>query len=111
MNRIFYLFILFFSIVHTQTFFTIPRSVWRVSIINSVGSGNWIGSGGLFNKGIRDISYMPNDSTIAAFVHQTNKMKYLNFGNLSSNTPDVNAPRTDPMARSTRTRVITFILV
>ena len=76
MNRIFYLFILFFSIVHTQTFFTIPRSVWRVSIINSVGSGNWIGSGGLFNKGIRDLSYTPNDSTIAAFVHQTNKMKY-----------------------------------
>ena len=76
MNRIFYLFILFFSIVHTQTFFTIPRSVWRVSIINSVGSGNWIGSGGLFNKGIRDMSYTPNDSTIAAFVHQTNKMKY-----------------------------------
>ena len=72
MNRIFYLFILFFSIVHTQTFFTIPRSVWRVSIINSVGSGNWIGSGGLFNKGIRDMSYMPNDSTIAAFVNQTN---------------------------------------
>ena len=76
MNRLIYLFIFLFSTVHTQTFFTIPRSVWRVSIINSVGSGSWIGSGGLFNKGIRDISYMPNDSTVAAYVHQLNRMNY-----------------------------------
>jgi len=76
MNRLIYLFIFLFSTVHTQTFFTIPRSVWRVSIINSVGSGNWIGSGGLFNKGIRDISYMPNDSTVAAYVHQLSRMNY-----------------------------------
>ena len=76
MNRLIYLFIFLFSTVHTQTFFTIPRSVWRVSIINSVGSGNWIGSGGLFNKGIRDISYMPNDSTVAAYVHQLSTMNY-----------------------------------
>ena len=76
MNRILYVFIILISIVHTQTFFTIPRSVWRISIINSIGSGNWIGSGGLFNKGIRDMSYMANDSTVAAFVHQTNKMSY-----------------------------------
>ena len=76
MNRLIYLFIFLFSTGHTQTFFTIPRSVWRVSIINSVGSGNWIGSGGLFNKGIRDISYMPNDSTVAAYVHQLNRMNY-----------------------------------
>ena len=76
MNRILYVFIIFISIVHTQTFFTIPRSVWRISIINSIGSGNWIGSGGLFNKGIRDMSYMANDSTVAAFVHQMNKMSY-----------------------------------
>ena len=76
MNRILYVFIIFISIVHTQTFFTIPRSVWRISIINSIGSGNWIGSGGLFNKGIRDMSYMANDSTVAAFVHQMKKMSY-----------------------------------
>ncbi len=76
MNRLIYLFIFLFSTGHTQTFFTIPRSVWRVSIINSVGSGSWIGSGGLFNKGIRDISYMPNDSTVAAYVHQLNRMNY-----------------------------------
>ncbi|MDP6877235.1 MAG: hypothetical protein QGI18_01430 [Candidatus Marinimicrobia bacterium] len=76
MNRIIYLLIFLFSIVHTQTFFTIPRSVWRISIINSIGSGNWIGSGGIFNKGVRDISYMANDSTVAAFVHQLNKMNY-----------------------------------
>ena len=76
MNRILYVFIILISIVHTQTFFTIPRSVWRISIINSIGSGNWIGSGGLFNKGIRDMSYMANDSTVAAFVHQMNKMSY-----------------------------------
>ena len=74
MNRILYVFIILISIVHTQTFFTIPRSVWRISIINSIGSGNWIGSGGLFNKGIRDMSYMANDSTVAAYVHQMNKM-------------------------------------
>ena len=76
MNRIIYLLIFLFSIVHTQTFFSIPRSVWRISIINSIGSGNWIGSGGIFNKGVRDISYMANDSTVAAFVHQLNKMNY-----------------------------------
>ena len=76
MNRIIYLLIFLFSIVHTQTFFTIPRSVWRISIINSIGSGNWIGSGGIFNKGVRDISYMANDSTVAAFLHQLNKMNY-----------------------------------
>tara|TARA_X000000368_G_scaffold414940_1_gene405747 strand:- start:1883 stop:3046 length:1164 start_codon:yes stop_codon:yes gene_type:complete len=76
MNRIIYLFIFLFSVAYTQTFFTIPRSVWRVSIINSIGSGNWIGSGGLFDKGIRDISYMANDSTVAAFVHQLNRINY-----------------------------------
>ena len=76
MNRIIYLLIFLFSNVHTQTFFTIPRSVWRISIINSIGSGNWIGSGGIFNKGVRDISYMANDSTVAAFLHQLNKMNY-----------------------------------
>ena len=76
MNRFIYLFIFLFSIAYTQTFFTIPRSVWRISIINSIGSGNWIGSGGLLNKGIRDISYMANDSTVAAYVHQMNKMNY-----------------------------------
>ena len=76
MNRIIYLFVFLFSVAYTQTFFTIPRSVWRVSIINSIGSGNWIGSGGLFDKGIRDISYMANDSTVAAFVHQLNRINY-----------------------------------
>ena len=40
-----------------------------------------------------------------------NKMKYLNFGNLSSKIPEMNAPRTDPMALSTMTRVITLIFV
>ena len=40
-----------------------------------------------------------------------NKMKYLNFGNLSSKIPEINAPRTDPMALSTITRVINFIFV
>ena len=40
-----------------------------------------------------------------------NKMKYLNFGNLSSKIPEIDAPRTDPMALSTMTRVITFIFV
>ena len=59
-----------------ETFFTVPRSVWRISVINSIGSGKWIGSGGIFNKGIRDMSYMANDSTIAAYVHQQNKTSY-----------------------------------
>ena len=62
MNRPIYFFIILFSVVHTQTFFTVPRSVWRISVINSIGSGKWIGSGGIFNKGIRDMSYMANDS-------------------------------------------------
>ena len=76
MNRLIYFFIILFSVVHTQTFFTVPRSVWRISVINSIGSGKWIGSGGIFNKWIRDMSYMANDSTIAAYVHQQNKTSY-----------------------------------
>ena len=43
---------------------------------NHVGSGNWIGSGGLFDKGIRDIEFMAPDSTVAALVHRTSKIGF-----------------------------------
>ena len=43
---------------------------------NHVGSGNWIGSGGLLDKGIRDIAFMANDSTMAALVHRTSKIGF-----------------------------------
>jgi hypothetical protein len=43
---------------------------------NHVGSGNWIGSGGLLDKGIRDIAFMANDSTEAALVHRTSKIGF-----------------------------------
>ncbi len=43
---------------------------------NHVGKGNWIGSGGLFDKGIRDIAFMANDSTVAALVHRTSKIGF-----------------------------------
>tara|TARA_B100000408_G_scaffold37899_1_gene28590 strand:+ start:127 stop:1194 length:1068 start_codon:yes stop_codon:yes gene_type:complete len=44
--------------------------------MNHVGSGNWIGSGGLLDKGIRDIAFMANDSTMAALVHRTSKISF-----------------------------------
>ena len=43
---------------------------------NHVGSGNWIGSGGLLDKGIRDIAFMANDSTMAALVHRTSRIGF-----------------------------------
>ena len=44
--------------------------------MNHVGGCNWIGSGGLLNKGIRDIAFMANDSTMAALVHRTSKLNF-----------------------------------
>jgi len=40
---------------------------------NHVGSGNWIGSGGLLDKGIRDIAFMANDTVL---VHRTSKIGF-----------------------------------
>ena len=76
MNKLFWVIFFSFSFLVGQTFFTVPKSVWRFSIMNHVGSGNWIGSGGLFNKGIRDIVFMANDSTMAALVHRTSKLRF-----------------------------------
>ena len=42
---------------------------------NHVGSGNWIGSGGLLDKGIRNIEFMAND-TVPALVHRTSKIGF-----------------------------------
>jgi len=42
---------------------------------NHVGSGNWIGSGGLLDKGIRNIEFWAND-TVAALVHRTSKIGF-----------------------------------
>ena len=39
------------------------------------------------------------------------RVKYLNFGNLSSNKPDEKAPMIDPTALTTITRMIYFIFV
>ena len=76
MNKLFWVIFFSFSFLVGQTFFTVPKSVWRFSIMNHVGSGNWIGSGGLFDKGIRDIVFMANDSTMAALVHRTSKLSF-----------------------------------
>ena len=76
MNKLFWVIFFSFSFLVGQTFFTVPKSVWRFSIMNHIGSGNWIGSGGLFNKGIRDIAFMANDSTMAALVHRTSKLSF-----------------------------------
>ena len=42
---------------------------------NHVGSGNWIGSGGLLDKGIRNIEFRAND-TVLALVHRTSKIGF-----------------------------------
>ena len=76
MNKLFWVIFLSSSFLVGQTFFTVPRSVWRFSMTNHVGSGNWIGSGGLLDKGIRDIAFMANDSTMAALVHRTSKIGF-----------------------------------
>jgi len=44
---------------------------------NHVGSGNWIGSGGLLDKGIRNIKFWANDTTVAALVHRTSKIGFI----------------------------------
>ena len=75
MNKSFWVIFLSSSFLVGQTFFTVPRSVWRFSITNHVGSGNWIGSGGLLDKGIRNIEFMAND-TVAALVHRTSKIGF-----------------------------------
>ena len=76
MNKLLWVIILSSSFLIGQTFFTVPRSVWRFSVSNHLGSGNWIGSGGLFEKGIREIRYMANDSTEAALLRRTSKMGF-----------------------------------
>ena len=76
MNKSFWVIFLVSSFLVGQTFFTVPRSVWRFSMTNHVGSGNWIGSGGLLDKGIRDIEFRDPDSTIAALVHRTSKIGF-----------------------------------
>ena len=75
MNKSFWVIFLSSSFLVGQTFFTVPRSVWRFSITNHVGSGNWIGSGGLLDKGIRNIEFMADD-TVAALVHRTSKIGF-----------------------------------
>jgi len=75
MNKLFWVIFLSSSFLVGQTFFTVPRSVWRFSMTNHVGSGNWIGSGGLLDKGIRDIKFMVND-TDSALVHRTSKIGF-----------------------------------
>ena len=75
MNKSFWVIFLSSSFLVGQTFFTVPRSVWRFSITNHVGSGNWIGSGGLLDKGIRNIEFIAND-TVAALVHRTSKIGF-----------------------------------
>ncbi len=76
MNKLFWVIFLSSSFLVGQTFFTVPRSVWRFSMTNHVGSGNWIGSGGLLDKGIRDIEFRAPDSTLAALVHRTSKIGF-----------------------------------
>ena len=75
MNKSCWVIFLSSSFLVGQSFFTVPRSVWRFSITNHVGSGNWIGSGGLLDKGIRNIEFMAND-TVAALVHRTSKIGF-----------------------------------
>ena len=43
---------------------------------NNVGSGNWIGSGGLFDKGIQDNEFKANDSTVAALVDLNSNISF-----------------------------------
>ena len=76
MNKSFWVIILFSSFLYGQTFFTVPRSVWRFSITNNVGSGNWIGSGGLFDMGIQDNEFKANDSTVAALVDLNSNISF-----------------------------------
>ena len=76
MNKSFWAIILLSSFLYGQTFFTVPRSVWRFSITNNVGSGNWIGAGGLFDMGIQDNEFKANDSTVAALVDLNSNISF-----------------------------------
>ena len=44
--KVFFLFTYFSSLVFSQTHFTIPQNVWRVSYNKNISAGKWIGYDG-----------------------------------------------------------------
>ena len=54
-SKILFLFILLSTLVLSQTHFTIPQNVWRLSFNQTIASGKWIGHDG--EKGLKDLKY------------------------------------------------------
>ena len=50
-----FLFICFSTIGSSQTHFTIPQNVWRISFNKNISTGRWIGHDG--EKGLKDLKY------------------------------------------------------
>ena len=54
-SKALFVFILFSTIVISQTHFTIPQNVWRLSFNQNLSTGKWIGHDG--EKGLKDLNY------------------------------------------------------
>ena len=54
-RKFFSLFILFLNYLYSQTHFTIPQNVWRISIENEISGGKWKGHDG--GDGWKDFTY------------------------------------------------------
>ena len=68
MNRKSYLSLFFFTgISFSQTHFTIPQNVWRISIQQEIATGNWKGNDG--RNGWTDFSYQLDTSKSVSYTH------------------------------------------
>ena len=54
-RKFFSLFILSLNYLYSQTHFTIPQNVWRISIENEISGGKWKGHDG--GDGWKDFTY------------------------------------------------------
>ena len=53
-----FLFICFSTSIFSQTYFTVPQNVWRISFNKKISSGIWVGHDG--EKGLKDLKYKLN---------------------------------------------------
>jgi hypothetical protein len=92
--KVFFLFTYFSSLVFSQTHFTIPQNVWRVSYNKNISAGKWIGYDG--EEGLKDLKYKFNDidySINQYWKHTVNINEYkLEYGFSDESTFILNIP-------------------
>jgi hypothetical protein len=93
-SKVLLLFISFSTWVLSQTHFTIPQNVWRISFNQSISGGRWIGHDG--EKGLKDFSYNLKDinySITQYWKHTLNTQHFtLEYGLSDKSTFILNVP-------------------